>query len=129
MTPELIKAIKQLDEYSKQARFLGRYKIETDEQLVEFEKSTYRIIKLLKSERENLWRAYKRVKTEDEKKVIEDMIIDISKQITPVAEELRICRCIMKKSEEIRKVELHKQLENDRQKALKEMNKDKERCR
>lgn len=129
MTPELIKAIEQLEEYSKQARFLGRYKIETDEQLVEFEKCTYRKIKPLKSERENLWRAYKRAKTEDKKKVIEDMIIDISKQITPADEELRICRCIMKRAEEIRKTELHAQLEKESKNNLANLKNKKERSR
>ena len=129
MTPELIKAIKQLDEYSKQARFLGRYKIETDEQLVEFEKNTYRKIKPLKNERENLWRVHKRAKTEEEKKVIEERIIEISKQISPVEEELRVCRCVMKRSEEIRKVELRKLLEEERNKSLNEMKKNRERAR
>lgn len=129
MTPELIKAIEQLEEYSKQARFLGRYKIETDEQLVEFEKCTYRKIKPLKSERENLWRAYKRAKTEDKKKVIEDMIIDISKQITPADEELRICRCIMERAEEIRKTELHAQLEKESKNNLANLKNKKERSR
>ena len=129
MTPELIKAIKQMDEYSKQARFLAKYKIQTEEQLIEFEKSAYKRVKPWKSERENLWRAHKRAKTEDEKKFIEDMIIDISKQITPVDEELRICRCVMKRSEEIRKAELRKLLEEERNKSLNDMKKNRERAR
>lgn len=129
MTPELIKAIKQLDEYSKQARFLGRYQIKTEEQLVEFEKSAYMKIKPLKSERENLWRAHKRAKTDEEKKIIEERIIEISKQISPVDEKLRFCRCVMKRTEEIKKAELRKLLEEERKKSLNEMKKNRERAR
>lgn len=128
ITPELIKAIKQLDEYSKQARFLGRYQIKTEEQLVEFEKSAYRKIKPLKSERGNLWRAHKRAKT-DGKKVIEERIIEISKQISPVEEELRVCRCIMKRTMKIRKEDLHRKLEIDskKEKSILSTNREKSR--
>lgn len=114
MTPELIKAIKQMDEYSKQARFLAKNIIETEEQLIEFEKNAYKRIKPWKSERENLWRAQKRAKTEDEKQIIEEMIVDISKKIAPLAEEMRICRCIVKRTIEIRKDELYRKLEKER---------------
>ncbi|MBR2588444.1 MAG: relaxase/mobilization nuclease domain-containing protein [Bacilli bacterium] len=114
MTPELIKATKKMDEYSKQARFLAKYKIESEEQLIEFEKNAYKKVKPCKSERENLWRTHKRAKTEDEKQIIEEMIADISKQIIPVDEELRICRCIMKRNKEIRKTELRTQLEKEK---------------
>lgn len=129
MTPELIKAIKHMDEYSKQARFLAKYKIESEEQLIEFERNAYKRVKPWKSERENLWRAHKRVKTEDEKRIIEERIIDISKQITPLEEELRVCRCIMKRAVDIRRAELRRLLGEERNKSLNDMKKNRERVR
>lgn len=54
ITPELIKELKQMDEYSNQAKFLVANKIDTEEQLNEFWKTTYEKLAPLKSERENL---------------------------------------------------------------------------
>ena len=51
-----------MEEYSRQAIFLVKNKINTDEQLLNFEKATYEKINPLKSERENLWRKLKKLK-------------------------------------------------------------------
>lgn len=53
-TPELIRELKQMHEYSKQADFLTKYNIKTEIELNTFEKSIYEKINPLKSERENL---------------------------------------------------------------------------
>jgi len=92
MTPELLKEIKQMDEYSNQAKFLAKYKINTEQGLFDFKKSAYDKINPLKSERENLWKKHKRAKTEAEKKSIENQIAEISKKITPLVEEIRQIR-------------------------------------
>ena len=54
MTPELIAEIKQMDDYSNQARFLANNNINTEQELLEFEKSAYERVNPLKSKRENL---------------------------------------------------------------------------
>ena len=54
-----------------------------------FEKSAYEKVNPLKSKRENLWKKHKRVKTDEEKQAIENEIIQISKQITPITEEIK----------------------------------------
>ena len=72
MTPELISEIKQMDEFSNQARFLARYNINTSQDLLEFEKLAYEKANPLKSKRENLWKKHKRVKTDEEKQIIEN---------------------------------------------------------
>ena len=117
MTPELLKEIKQMDEYSNQARFLAKYKINTEQELSDFKKSAYNKINPLKSERENLWKKHKRAKTEDEKKNIENQIAEISKKITPLAEEIRHCGNIQRRMDKIKKYELHQKLEEERQKV------------
>ena len=117
MTPELLKEIKQMDEYSNQARFLAKYKINTEQELSNFKKTAYDKINPLKSERENLWKKHKRAKTEDEKKSIENQIVEISKKITPLAEEIKHCDNIQKRMDKIKKYELHQKLEEERLKV------------
>ena len=117
MTPELIQAIKKMDEFSKQVRFLSKNNINTEEELLNYEKSAYDRINPLKSERENLWKKHKRTKNDDERKNIENKIIEISKKITPLAEEIKHCNNIKLRLEKIRKSELHQKLERERQQA------------
>lgn len=114
MTPELLHAIKEMDEFSEHVRFLGKYNLQTDVDVMEFKKFAYQKLSPLKSERENLWRKHKRAKTEDMKKEIEEKIVDISKQITPINKEIRLCDNILKRAEEIKKRELHQKLEEEK---------------
>lgn len=114
MKPELLHAIREMDEFSERARFLCKYNLETDVDVMEFKKVAYQKLSPLKSERENLWRKHKRAKNDDEKKEIEKKIVAISKQITPIAEEIRLCDNILKRAEEIKKRELHQKVEEER---------------
>ena len=125
MTPELIAEIKQMDEFSNQARFLARYNINTDQDLLEFEKLAYEKVNPLKSKRENLWKKHKRTKTNVEKQAIENEIIQISKQITPITEEIRHCNNILQRVERIRQHQLHEQIEQEKVQFEKEQEKQK----
>lgn len=100
-----------MDEYSNQARFLARYNINTSQDLLEFEKLAYEKVNPLKSKRENLWKKHKRAKTNEKKQAIENEIIEISKQITPITEEIKLCNNIMKRMEKIKQYQEHQQLE------------------
>lgn len=113
MTPELISAIKKMDEFSKQVRFVCKNNINTEQELLDYQKSTYEKINPLKSERENLWKKHKRAKTDEEKANIENQIIEISKKITPLAEEIRHCSNIELRLEKIKRFELHQKLEEE----------------
>ena len=120
MTPELISEIKQMDEFSNQARFLARYNINTSQDLLEFEKLAYEKVNPLKSKRENLWKKHKRVKTVEEKQLIENEIIEISKQITPITEEIKHCNNIMQRVEKIKQNQLRVQMEKEQEKNKKD---------
>lgn len=85
--------------------------INTEQELLDYQTSAYEKINPLKSERENLWRKHKRVKTEDKKETIENKIIEISKKITPIAEEIRLCDNIFRRLEKIKEFEIHQKLE------------------
>lgn len=123
MTPELIQAIKRMDEFSKQVRFVCKNNINTEQELIDYQKLAYEKINPLKSERENLWRRHKRAKTDNEKSVIESQIIEISKKITPLAEEIRLCDNIFKRLEKIKEFETHQKLENEKEKIEKQIKK------
>jgi len=117
MTPGLIQAIKRMDEFSNQVRFVCKNNINTEQELLDYQNLAYEKINPLKSERENLWKKHKRVKTEDEKASIENQIIEISKKITPLVEEIKYCNNIFERLERIKKFELHQQLEAERKQA------------
>jgi len=106
-----------MDEYSAQFKFLAKYNIHTEEELLDFKKSAYNRINPLKSERENLWKKHKRAKTDDEKQLIENQIMEISKSITPLAEEVRHCDNIQKQMDNVKKYELQQKLKDERQNA------------
>lgn len=132
MTPELIAEIKKMDEYSNQARFLANNNINTKQELLDFEKSAYERVNPLKGKRENLWRKHKRVKTDEEKKAIENEIIEISKQITPITEEIKHCNNILQRVNKIKQVQLHEQMEQQKaqfEKEQKKHKKDKNKAR
>ena len=113
MTPELIAEIKKMDEYSNQARFLANHNINTEQELLEWERSAYENVNPLKSKRENLWKKHKRVKNDEEKSEIESEIIEISKQITPITEQIRLCNNIRKRLEEIEQIQLREQMKQE----------------
>ena len=125
ITPELIQAIKKMDGFSKQVRFVCKNNINTEQELLDYQRSTYEKINPLKSERENLRRKHKIAKTEDEKETIENQIVEISKKITALAEEIRLCDNIFKRLEKIKEFEIHQKLENEQKPFEKEEMKNK----
>ena len=124
ITPELIKELKKIDEYSNQAKLLATNNINTEEELLNFEKSIYEKINPLKSERENLWKKHKKAKPDDEKKDIENQIIDISKKISPLVEQIKCCNNITNRLNRIKNFELKNSLEIEHfKKEYKDINK------
>ena len=124
ITPELIREIKKMDEYSNQAKLLVTNNINPEEELLKFEKSIYEKINPLKSERENLWKKYKKTKTDNEKKDIENQIIDISKKISPLVEQIKCCNNITNRLNRIKNFELKNSLEIEHfKKEYKDINK------
>lgn len=125
ITPTLIAELKQLDEFSNQARFLTRYNINTNQDLLNFERSAYEKVNPLKSKRENLWKKHKRAKTDEEKQAIENETVELSKQITPITEEIKHCNNILQIVERIRQHQLHEQIEQEKVQFEKEQEKQK----
>ena len=126
-TPELIREVKQMHEYSKQADFLTKYNIKTEAELTSFEKSVYDKINPLKSERENLWKKHKRAKTDEEKLIIETKIVEISKDIFPITEDLQYCKQIQERMENYKKEQLYQEMMKEKKEMEKQSKKDKKK--
>lgn len=123
--PELMAEIKKMDEYSNQEKFLANNNINTEQELLDFEKIAYERVNPLKSKRENLWKKHKRAKTDEEKLTIKNEIVEISKQITPIAEEIKHCNNIKQRMDKIKQYQLHEQIEHEKAQFEKEQEKNK----
>lgn len=126
-TPELVREIKQMHEYSKQADFLTKYTIKTESELKAFEKSVYDKINPLKSERENLWKKHKRAKSEVEKLELENKITEISREIFPLNEDLKYCKQIQERMDNYKREKLYQDMMKEHKEIEKQLKKDKKK--
>lgn len=126
-TPELIRDIKQMHEYSKQADFLTKYNIKTEAELTSFEKSVYDKINPLKSERENLWKKHKRAKSEEEKLEIKNRITEISREIFPITADLKYCKQIQERMDNYKKEQLYQEMMKEQKEAEKQLRNNKKK--
>jgi len=74
-------------------------KIETKEDLENFAKNNYEVLSALKGKRENLWKKYHRVKTEEDKSIILAEINDIQPTIKELRKYDKYCKDIAKRSD------------------------------
>ena len=92
------KEVKKLDEFSQQIRFMANNKIETKEDLDNFIKTNYEEYKNLMGKRENLWKRYRRAKTEEDKSKILAEINDIQPKIKELRKYDKYCKTIEENS-------------------------------
>ena len=95
------KEVTKLNEYSEQVRFMATNKIETKEDLDNFAKTNYEEYKNLMGKRENLWKRYRRAKTEEDKSKILAEINDIQPTIKELRKYDKYCKDIKERSESI----------------------------
>ena len=86
-----------MNEISKQTRLLVNNKIETAEQLLFYKENLNIEIDDLTCKKANLWKKFKRAKSEDDKISIRYEIDEITKKIYPKKEELKLCEDIEKR--------------------------------
>lgn len=98
LSDEMRKEIKKLNRYSDEVRFLETNKIETMEDLDNYETSTLLELDKLKDTREKLWRKYHRCKTEEEQDEIYYKIESIQPRIKELNKTKRCVRDIRERS-------------------------------
>lgn len=100
--PSSIRAdIKKLDQITEETRFMVSNKIETLDDLKSFRKENSIKLAELVSKRENLWKKYKRAKTEDDKIKIYKEIEEFQPIIKELYKNNRYCDGIEKRSIDI----------------------------
>lgn len=95
------KEISKLDEYSNQVRFMANNNIETKEDLEYFSKSNYEEYRNLMDKRENLWKQYHKVKSEEDKSKILAEINDIQPKIKELRKYDKYCKSIKERAKTI----------------------------
>ena len=93
--------IKKLDQISEETEFMVNNKIETLEDLLSFKVKNSIKLQELVSKRANLWKKYKRAKTEDGKVKVYDEIEELQPQIKELYDNRRYCDGIYKRSIQI----------------------------
>lgn len=97
--------------FSRQVRLLGKYQIDSKEELVTFIEDKEKQIKSLETERNNLRNMVRRVISESDEARCRSRIVEITETLKPMREEARLCNDIL---------ERHKKLEEKLEKVNEE---------
>ena len=94
--------LRHLDALSEQSKFLSRYKLDTDEQVQELQKTLTERLEKLQSERTELYNERRRVGvTEERKQEIEDRLKELSDTNRQLRRDLKLCSDVLLRSIEI----------------------------
>ena len=93
--------VKKLDSYSEQAKMLVNNNIETEDSFNSFMNNKISELSHLKEQREDLWKKIKVVK-DDSKIQIRKDIDELTKNITSINKEVKLCEDIKKRKEDIK---------------------------
>ena len=91
----IIEDVKIMDEYSKQAIFLAKNEIKTEEDFIIYADIKIEKLVSLKNEREELWRKMKKSPINDES--IKSRINSLTKEINELSNEVKLCEKIRKR--------------------------------
>ena len=111
----------KMDMYSKQARFINKYDINTTQDVENAYKEKEEKINIDLTAREKLWRLRKNEKDDNEKNILSDKISDLNYEIKKLREEMKLLNSIKENVPQIRK-----QI-SEIQKTKDEINKEKQR--
>ena len=95
--------IKKMDEFSKSARFLSKYKITTLTEVRKYKTNATTEINELKSKRENLWKRHKQIKTDEEGQFICSEIQKLATKIIELNKNIKLCDFIENRTSMIKK--------------------------
>ncbi|MBS5863774.1 MAG: relaxase/mobilization nuclease domain-containing protein [Clostridium sp.] len=130
LTPEMRKAVKKMDKYSEQIRFISKYKIETINDVENLKEQKKEELKKVLNTRNRLY--YKRQKLDNgsEKDVVTKEIISVTSDVEKVRKEIRLCDEVgdnaRKMKEQIKEI-CKKEQEKSSEKQEKKLKKKKDR--
>ena len=123
--PEAYAAIKEdvrrARMYSEQAKFLGKYFLDTKDDLIQHALKVRAQMDVLYKERQKLRNKMRRMKDPDEMQPIREQIFAISDKLKPLRKEYAMCKDIYDRSDDIQKtverIEFPQLVEQERQKS------------
>lgn len=91
LTPEMRQAIKKLDKYSEQVRFVCKYKIETMSDIDNVKEKKQEELQKILNTRNRLYYKRQKVENETEKNEITKQIIAVTTELKRVKKEIKMC--------------------------------------
>ena len=107
--------------YSEQAKFLGKYGLDTKDDLIQHALKVDRQIKALCKERRALWNKIRWMKDPEQVQPIRDEIFAISEKLKTLRKEFAMCKDVYDRSASVERtvmlIEFPQLLEQEKQKA------------
>lgn len=91
LTPEMREAVKKMDKYSEQIRFICRYKLETVNDIENLKEQKQEELQKTLNTRNRLYYKRHKLDNESEKDVVTKEIISVTFAIEKVRKEIRLC--------------------------------------
>ncbi len=130
LTPAMRAEIKKMDEYSKENILLGKYNITNSKELDECKTNLNHQLKYLIRQRNNLYYKRQNISENENKDEINKEIEMVSKDVTKIRDEIKLCNKIkvkvpsMKKELEKLKIKENEKQMEENQKNTKKKNRD-----
>ena len=133
LTPEMREAVKKMDKYSEQIRFICKYKLETINDIDNLKKQKKEELQKTLNTRNRLYYKRQKLDNEGEKDVVTKDIISVTSVIEKVRKEIRLCDEVgdneRKMKEQIKQMKERKQEKVKVKEKKKNMDKKKEENR
>lgn len=91
LTPEMREAVKKMDKYSEQIRFICKYKLETINDIDNLKEQKKEELQKILNTRNRLYYKRQKLDNESEKDVVTKEIISVTPAIEKVRKEIRLC--------------------------------------
>ena len=128
LTPEMREAVKKMDKYSEQIRFICRYKLETINDIDNLKEQKNEELQKVLNTRNRLYYKRQKLDNESEKEVVNKEIISVTSAIEKARKEIKLCDEVgdnaRKMKEQIKKLD-DKEKKKVKEKELKKETKEK----
>lgn len=127
LTPEMREAVKKMDKYSEQIRFMCKYKLETINDIDNLKKQKKEELQKTLNTRNRLYYKRQKLDNESEKDVVTKEIISVTSVVEKIRKEIKLCDQVGDNARNMR--EQIKEKEERKQEKVKEKEKKKKERR
>lgn len=128
VSPEMRMEVARLDKMLEECKFIDEHRIETTQELYDCHHNITAQIEAYEAERQRLRNKLRRVKTPEEETRLKEQCKELTKNITPLRRELKVCIRIEERYPKLKEIiELEKDMEMGKFPSQYQQNKHKER--